>query len=168
MSPTSGPTAATISIQQALDLLDGEFAAMADGIGKRRYAFWLGSGISRDRVDDLPQVVGRVLLHLQARIDQSDRFCPFRSALTEAVGLARLPSSDRERVDIAQPVADWPFIDTIVSNLCFEYSRLLDIRVASQPEEDYLLWHAVDVPATFSPATANPRLRTLLHRDSRA
>ena len=156
MSSNSGPTAATISIQQALDLLDGDFAAMAEGIGQRRYAFWLGSGISRDRVDDLPRMVRRVLSHLHAHIDPSDRFCAFRSALDEAVGLARLPPLDRARVDFAQPVADWPFIDTVVSNLCFEYSRLLDIRVASQPEEDYLLWHAVDVSATFSPSTATP------------
>jgi hypothetical protein len=71
-------------------------------------------------------------------------------------GLARLPPLNRARIDFAQRAADWPFIETIGCNPCFKYSRLLDIRIASQPEEDYLLWHAVDALATFSPATASP------------
>jgi len=46
MSPAPGTTAFNISIRQVLDLLDGEFASMAEGIAQRRYVFWLGSGIS--------------------------------------------------------------------------------------------------------------------------
>jgi hypothetical protein len=51
--PAAAPTALTITIRQAIDLLDSDFAALADGVAHRRYAFWLGSGISRERVDDL-------------------------------------------------------------------------------------------------------------------
>lgn len=53
------PTAGTITVRQVLDLLDGTFAGLAEGVAQRRYAFWLGSGISRDRVDDLKSVIAQ-------------------------------------------------------------------------------------------------------------
>jgi hypothetical protein len=54
------PTALAISIQQTIDLLDSDFAELAEGVAESRYAFWLGSGISRERVDDLKPVIARV------------------------------------------------------------------------------------------------------------
>jgi hypothetical protein len=55
------PTAANISIRETLDLLDGPFAELSLGVAQGQYAFWLGSGISRDRVDDLKRVITRFL-----------------------------------------------------------------------------------------------------------
>ena len=129
MSPTSGPTAFNISIRQALILLDGEFASMAEGIAQRRYALWLGSGISRDRVDDLKRMAGRVLSHLWDRIDPANPSCAYRRALEEAVGLARLSPGDHASVDFNRPIAEWPAIDTVLINLSREYARLLDTAV---------------------------------------
>jgi SIR2-like domain len=150
------PTAATITVRQALDLLDGAFAGLAEGVAQRRYAFWLGSGISRDCVDDLKGVVARVLTHLRDRIDGGNATCPYRLALEEALVLAHLSIADRARVDFTAPVAGWPVIDTILTNLTGQYSRLLDIRVGGHAEPDYLLWEVVDVPATFAAAHATP------------
>jgi hypothetical protein len=153
------PTAATITVRQALDLLDGTFAGLAEGVAQRRYAFWLGSGISRDRVDDLKGVVARVLTHLRDRIDHGNATCPYRIALQEALVLAQLSIADRARVDFTTPVPSWPVIDTILTNLTNltgQYSRLLDIRVGGHAEPDYLLWEVVNVPATFAPAHATP------------
>ena len=42
MSTATVLTASTTSINQALALLDGEFAGMAEGIAQNRYVFWLG------------------------------------------------------------------------------------------------------------------------------
>ena len=61
-----------------MDLLDGDFATLAEGVAQRRYAFWLGSGISQERVDDLKRVVARVLTYLRERIDSSVASCRFR------------------------------------------------------------------------------------------
>src|SRR5271154_2624583 len=111
------PTAATITVGQALDLLDGAFAGLAAGVAQRRYAFWLGSGISRDRVDDLKGVVTRVLTHLRDRIDPGNATCPYRVALEEAMVLAHLSVTDRASVDFTTPVPGWPVINTILTNL---------------------------------------------------
>jgi hypothetical protein len=155
MSPAPGTTAFNISIRQVLTLLDGGFASMAEGIAQKRYALWLGSGISRDRVDDLKRVVARVLSHLRDHIDPADGCCAYRRALMQAIGLAHLSAADEASVDFTRPVTEWPAINTLLANLAQEYSRLLDIRVGGHPE-DYLLWEVVDVPTTFAAASAIP------------
>ena len=139
-----------------MDLLDGNFSGLADGVGQGWYAFWLGSGISSDRVDDLKGVVARVLTHLRDNIDHGNSNCAYRTALEEAVELAHLSPGDRARVDFATPVSDWPVIDAVLTNLTRGYSRLLDIRVRGHDEPDYLLWEVVNVPATFAAARATP------------
>jgi hypothetical protein len=156
MAPAPAPTALTISIGQALELLDGSFSALAAGVAQRQYAFWLGSGISRERVDDLKKVVARVLTHMRERLDPIDSACPYHRALDEALGYARLSPRDRATVDYTRPIDQWPAIDTILWNLTSEYARLLDIRIDGHPDEDYLLWDVVDVPRTFAPAATVP------------
>src|SRR4051812_21798267 len=96
--------AATITVREALDLLDSAFASLAEGVAQRRYAFWLGSGISRERVDDLKGVIARVLSHLQQRIDASNPDCAYRAALTEALELAHLSPVDRRQVELGTQV----------------------------------------------------------------
>jgi hypothetical protein len=155
MAPVLGLSASTISVRQALDLLDGDFAGLARGVAESRYAFWLGSGISRDRVDDLKQVVARVPRYLRERRDPANADCPFGRALSEALGLARLSPADRATIDLDRPIEEWPVIDTVLFNLTLEYSRLLDIRIEGE-EADFLLWEVVDVPTTFAPARSVP------------
>jgi len=149
------PTAANITVRETLDLLDGPFAELSEGVSQARYAFWLGSGISRERVDDLRRVIRKVLVHLQTRIDAADPNCPYRRALEEALALAQLSPSELGQVDPAQSVDTWGALDVVLQRLPREYSRLLDIRVQGQAA-DYLLWDAVDVPTTFAPAAAEP------------
>src|SRR3546814_5045954 len=65
------PAAATITVRATLALLDGPKREIAEGVANDEYVFWLGSGISRERLPDLRDVAKRVLVTLQARIDQS-------------------------------------------------------------------------------------------------
>jgi hypothetical protein len=148
-------TAGNITIVETLALLDGQFAALSQGISQGRYAFWLGSGISRDRIDDLKRMIRRLLVHLQMKIDPSDSDCRFRVALTAALELAQLSPDECAGVNVAAPVDDWSSLDTILNRLTREYSRLLDIRVWGE-EPDYLLWDAVNLRATFAAADAEP------------
>lgn len=62
------PSAATISVCETLELLDGPFLAFAEGVAEDRYALWLGSGISFGRVDGLKKVVPRVIEFLRAQV----------------------------------------------------------------------------------------------------
>jgi hypothetical protein len=153
-SPSIAPTADSITVKETLDLLDGQFAPVANGVACGRYVFWLGSGLSRGSVPDLGGLVQKLLDFLQAHIDLNDPGCVHRRALESALDLAGLRDYERASVDFADPVASWDVVELVVKGLVKRYAELLDIRVAGQPE-DYLLWEAVDVRATY-PAGAPP------------
>lgn len=143
------PTAATISVRETLDLLDGSFLALAQGVGQGRYALWLGSGISRDRVPDLKGVIKRVLSYLRDRINPADPNCRFLIALKEILKLAELSSAEEAGVALDRNVDDWASLPVILQRLTGRYALLLDIQVAGEAP-DFLLWNVVDVSSTFA------------------
>jgi len=155
MPSPAGPNASDISIQETLAILDGPFASLSTAVAQGGYAFWLGSGISRARVDDLKHVITRVLTHLRDRIDPSDPECPFSRAIVEALEWAALSKTDRDSIDFSVPVVDWPVLATVLGNLTNRYAELLDVRVTGR-SEDYLLWEGVNVVTTFALAVADP------------
>jgi hypothetical protein len=144
-TPTS-QAAATVSVAHVLALLDGSFAGMAKGIAAGEYAFWLGSGISRERVDDLTAFIRRVLNHLNSRIGLT--VPEYEQALTEAVDLAELEPAQRAAIDVRQPVSSWPYLAALLKRLGEKYSLFLDIRVGNNAP-DYLLWEAGAAATTF-------------------
>ena len=148
------PNAATISIADALKLLDEDFKELAVGVAKGEYALWLGSGISRERVPDLRIVVRCVLDHLSdgARAEAGDG--PFTVALTKAVGLA-LTNTEKKAVDLTNTPGVWPNVNVVVDRLVSHYSQLLDIRILGK-KEDYLLWEVVDVRDTYANDNLEP------------
>jgi hypothetical protein len=149
------PTAASISVARTLALLDGPFSELAEGLAQRRYVLWLGSGISRDRVDDLWAVIERVLRYLKENADFTDADCTYVRAINEALELAQLSDADRRGFDPSLPFTDWKPLPTIIARLRSSYSRLLDIRIEHQPL-DHLLWDIVNVPVTFAADALEP------------
>src|ERR1700674_737116 len=101
-----GPSAADASIADALQLLDGPFAGMADQVAQDRYALWLGSGISLGRVEGLPKLIVRGLPFLQQRVTVGDANCPFRGALDTVFVAASLSASDRTAIDVEKPISE--------------------------------------------------------------
>ncbi len=95
----AAPTAADISVTRTLALLDGPFAELAQGVVEGCYALWLGSGISRGRVDDLEAVIKRVLTYLRANANFGNPDCTYVRALDEAIGLAQLSDEERKAFD---------------------------------------------------------------------
>ena len=157
---TGAPNAATITVPETLALLDGPFASVARGVAEDRYVFWLGSGISFGRVDGLRQVIARVLEFLRVQTTPGDPTCRFSRALSAALELAPITDHERDRIELTQPFATWPDRDEIVLRLCTNYARLLDINVDGEPD-DYLLWEAVDVRATFADPGREPDVEHL-------
>lgn len=141
-------TAKNISVLDTLELLDGEFREVAAGIAKAEYALWLGSGISRERVDDLRVVARRVLEYLSAKARAEIGDGPYKRALDKALGLA-LTYGEKAAVDQGADPATWANIDIIVDRLVGKYALLLDIRIQGHPS-DYLVWDIVDVRATYA------------------
>lgn len=144
------PSADSITVEQTLQLLEGRFSAFARGVADGRYVLWLGSGISRERLPDLGELIRRVLDFLQARITAGKPDCPHRLALEQALDLADLRPEELEQCGSDDRPATWPVIDQVVRGLWGRYSELLAIRVGGEAP-DYLLWEAVDVRATYGP-----------------
>lgn len=153
-TPVPQSSAGSKSVVEMLELLDGEFRAVADAVQNGRYAFWLGSGISKERVADLTGVVKQVLDFLQSSIDPGDDNCKFRTGLMTAIALGELTAEESASIDVASPTNAWPLLDALSGRLVSKYSDLLDIRIRGE-QDDYLLWDAVDVRKTYPP-DANP------------
>jgi SIR2-like domain len=149
------PTATSMTLEQALDLLDGSFNEFATAVTQDRYAFWLGSGISRERVPPLRGVAIKVIAYLQSRISLHDPNCRFGVTLEEVLRLVGFSDEDRRRNDIRQPIASWPDRDNIADRLTLQYSRMLDVPVLGEGP-DFLLWEAVDVVRTYADPTLEP------------
>jgi hypothetical protein len=153
--PGTVPAAATITVQGTLGLLDGPFRLFAEGVVEDRYALWIGSGISRGRLDDLPYLIRRVLAFLQSRITVGDANCRFRTALAEALALSNLTAAQKKNIDLDRPISEWTDLDQIVGRLVSEYAKLLNVAVEGE-DPDYLLWEAVDVRGAFANPAATP------------
>ena len=149
------PTAASITVRQALGLLDGRFGELTEGLSNRQYVLWLGSGISRDRVKDLPELITKVIVHVHGKAELGRPDCPYRLALLEVLGLAQLSPEELSAFDLSQPPVSWPLLATIVGRLRERYARLLNIPVSGLPA-DYLLWDAVDVVAVYADPKVEP------------
>ena len=156
------PTAATITVDQTLRLLDGPFTGLAQGVGDGRYALWLGSGISRDVVDDLKKVVAKVLRYLRDHADFGVEDCIFAEALGGALALAQLSAVERATFDPTAEFDDWdPEVTAaIVSRLLGQYSKLLNIRVRGK-KPDFLLWEVINVASVYADPALEPECEHL-------
>lgn len=147
--PPGQPNAATITVREALQLLDAQFADFAAGVNEGEYALWLGSGISRGRVVGLNGVLRKIIEFLRTRIATVDVNCAFRLALDHVLTHAVLSEDEQARVNYDVDSAQWPDIETILERLAERYSRVLDVSVTGQAA-DYLLWVAADFCQTFA------------------
>ncbi len=154
LSPAN-PNASTIDVTQVLGLLDGPFSAFAKGFYRKRYAMWLGSGISRDRVPGLPELVLRVVEHLRTKADFSNQDCPYAKAFWASLKLAALGPLEESGVDVSAPVESWTIAHEVSGRLTYAYSDLLNIRVAGEAP-DYLIWNALDVIGVYAPVDPEP------------
>lgn len=141
------PDAASISVKETLALFDGEFAGLSKGAAQGEYAFWLGSGISRDRVVELDGVLAKLLeflrVHATAAVD-----CGYRLALEKIIDMAAPSADERAGIDMAQPASSWPSLKNILKRLWKQYSAVLSVEMPGK-KLDYLLWVGLDFPHTF-------------------
>lgn len=144
--------AETISVKETLDLLDGAFAGVSKGICQGEYAFWLGSGISRERVVDLSGVLAKLLDFLRVKITTAVD-CAYKKAFNKIIDMAKPSDKERKGIDLAKPVKDWPCAKLLLARLWNQYSRVLAVEIPNQ-SSDYLLWVGLDFPRTF--ASQNP------------
>lgn len=136
-------------------MLDGPKRELAEGVANDQYVFWLGSGISREKMPDLRNLAKRVLALLQARIDQTDGACRYRKALAAVVALATPSEDESKGIDYSQSPDQWPPFDTLAGRLVNNYARMLNVTVDGE-EADFLLWDILDAANVYSNAAVEP------------
>ena len=141
---------------EVLRALDGEFASVGTGVSNGLYSFWLGSGISRDAVPSLPELLRKASVFLQQRVSHGDPGCRFRLALTDVFKAGSLSNHEIEAIDLDQPVDTWPDVERLLDRLVTSYSKILEVEVREEEFEDYLLWEAVDVRAAYADDALSP------------
>jgi len=158
MAPPS--TALTISVAETLGLLDGSFAETSEAFPDGRYALWLGSGISIDRMPPLRGVVKKVLDYLQRHTDPGDPNCRFRGSLDAVLQLAGLSPDEKSRVDYAVEIGLWPDIEVIAGRLIDRYAQMFDQAPIGE-EADFLVWEAANVVAAYGDPAQTPDVEHL-------
>ncbi|KRC58869.1 MULTISPECIES: SIR2 family protein [unclassified Nocardioides] len=139
-----------------LERFDTVFAEFAVAFNEGQYVLWLGSGISRERVPNVYELLERVTEHLRSNIIAQDPNCAYRSALNEVLQLANLRREELETLDFSVAIEAWPLRDRIVSALVTNYSRVLDVLVGDENPDDYLIWTGLDVPNTYGSPDLEP------------
>ncbi|TBD58675.1 hypothetical protein ELH15_08940 [Rhizobium ruizarguesonis] len=143
------PPAATITISQTLAMLDGPKRELAEGVANDRYVFWLGSGISRERMPDLKSLAKRILISLQGQIEQSNPHCRFRAALDSVIGHAGPSADECNSIDYSTSPESWAVFEALAGRLVNNYARMLGVTVDGE-EADYLLWDVLNAAAVYS------------------
>lgn len=139
-------------MKETLDLLDGAFLGVSQGVAEGGYALWLGSGISRDRVIGLDGVLAKLIEFLRSNTTAAVD-CAYRNALEKVLALATPSAEERASIDFGQPALDWPCLPSLLSRLWKQYADVLSVEVGTE-KLDYLLWVGLDFANTF--ATQNP------------
>ncbi|QKE85137.1 SIR2 family protein [Arthrobacter sp. NEB 688] len=144
------------TVQAVLERFDSTFLDFVNAFNEGQYVLWLGSGISRERVPNVSELLGRVVEHLRTHVVQQDADCSYRTALNEVLRLAGLNREELESIDFSTAVDSWPLGDRIISALVTNYSRVLDVPVGDDRPDDYLVWAGLDVPNTYGSPDLEP------------
>lgn len=137
------------TVAAVLERFDTAFAPFSAAFNKGDYVLWLGSGISRDRVKNVAELLASVVEHLRANIDISNEDCEYRTALNEVLQIASLSREELETLDFSTEFTRWSLYERILSVLVNNYSQVLDVPVGESNPDDYLVWTGLDVPNTY-------------------
>ena len=83
MTSASGGVTYRRTTTDVLKAFDGDLSEVAGGVARGDYAFWLGSGISRDVAPGVPGLLRKLLAFLQQSVEPGKSGCAYRAALIE-------------------------------------------------------------------------------------
>ncbi|WP_343708203.1 SIR2 family protein [Mycobacterium sp.] len=132
------------------------FSDFAAAFNEGQYVLWLGSGISRERVPNVYELLERVVEHLRSNIIDGKTDCAYRAALDEVLRLSGMTREELDSINLSTTVGDWPLKDRILSTLVTKYSQVLEIAVGDENPDDYLVWTGLDVPTTYGSPDLEP------------
>lgn len=144
------------TVRAVLERFGTSFSTFENAFNEGQYALWLGSGISRERVPNLGDLLTRVVEHLRENAVTEAAEGEFGSALEDVLRLAGLSDEELQAVDYSVPFGEWRLKDRIISALVPNYSRVLDVPVGDDKPEDYLVWTGIDVSNTYGSPDLEP------------
>lgn len=137
-------------MRAALELLRAEHPELVDDIADGKRFFWLGSGISKDQVPDLVELVRRVLLFLRDRSQDGEPDAgPHTKALLEILD-DFLPA---ERARYESDRTGW--VPGDLESVRSVYSRVLAVGVDGK-HNDYLLFEGANLPELYGSPDLQP------------
>jgi len=142
------------STAEVLASFDSDSAEIAGAISRGQYVFWLGSGISRSVVPDLKELLKKLLHFLHPLINSLDESCPFARAFNDIFDAAQVPDHVRHKINLSDPLEEWPLNDLITHLLAF-YSDVLDVDVRGK-DRDFLVWDGIDIKKTYGADDLKP------------
>lgn len=143
------------TVAEVLACFEDEFARTSSAFARGQYALWLGSGISRDVVPGVDQLLRGLLCFLQQQIDPTNDQCRFNTALGEILDVTGVPSTLRASIDFAQPVESWPRLAELIEWLSAKYATVLDVPVDGE-DPDFLVWAGINAASTYGSADLRP------------
>lgn len=143
------------TVSALTDRLSTDFSSFASAFSEGSYALWLGSGISRERLPGVWDLIASVLDFLRVDADFDNPACSHKIALEEILDLTALTPDERSDIDFTTPAKSWARWETIVRGLSNRYAEVLDVAVTGEPE-DYLVWTGLDVPGTYGDPNIDP------------
>lgn len=105
------------TVTDVLTILEAHFAPFVDGFCGAKYVLWIGSGVSRDVVPGVSDLLKRVLEFVRSRIDSTDPNCPYRKALDEILDIGSVPATIQRTLDRRRPLTRGPTSQTSLDAL---------------------------------------------------
>lgn len=138
--------ACEISVIEVLERFEQDFAAFSSAVENGEFAFWIGSGISRN-APSLGRLLSKAAEFLREKALAEGGDGKFSSTMRE---LLRIAEFDPTLLDdnIQEDFSRWCDQETIINRLWNKYSEVLDLRVPDEPS-DYILWDAIGIREAF-------------------
>ena len=141
------------------EFADGRLRPLGDDVARGSFTFWLGSGISRDRVPPVRDLILKIAEFLRAKVQAGEN--RFEASLNRLIELAGPSPEELRQIHLMSPVATWPTIDVFLKRLETQYAKILDIRVDGE-ERDYILWTAAELCSSYANSATPPDVTHLL------
>jgi SIR2-like domain len=146
-----------------LELFDeftyGRLRGLGENVGRALFTFWLGSGISRDKVPAVRDLIVGVAEHLRSHLHAGD--LRFEEPLDRLIKLAGPSDDETRQIDFAKPVSSWPIMEVFLDRLEPQYAKILDIDIDGEAR-DYVLWTAASLCFNYARAGMSPDVTHLL------
>jgi hypothetical protein len=150
------------TLTEALGLVRGTWAGVADNILHDKAVLWIGSGVSREKFPSVKALLLLLFERLQAVSTPAKADCPYRLVAQQIVGMTTVTG-----LDVAQPPVSWDALkrEDLLNQLINQYADVLQISLSAVPGNslalDFLRLHELYSDSSVKP-DAEHRLIALL------